>query len=73
MDPVVAELIAQLVRNGTLSQSDIGEITGRLIRAGHEVEAHNVNVSWVEAHSATLAEQADQRRARFRVIETDEG
>lgn len=69
IDPVVAELIAQLVRNGTLSQVDIRQISGALTRLGHDDLAHDVNVGFVEGLSSSIEQKAQTRRSGFQVFD----
>jgi hypothetical protein len=68
MDPVMAELIAQLVRNGALDADDISDITGRLHRQGYGDLAHGVNVSFIEASLPSIDEEAEQRRSTIRLV-----
>lgn len=62
------ELITQLVKNGTLSPSDIHEMAGRLDVNGHEVAAHNVRCALIEAEFDPVADMAQRRRAMMQIV-----
>ena len=68
MDPILAELITQLVRNGALEQEDISEIADRLKHSGKVDEAYSVQVCYVEAHFPSPEEEAAEQRSQMRLV-----
>lgn len=68
MDPIMAELLTQLVKNGTLNREDIIEMAGRLDHNDYEDEAHDVRVSLIEALVDPVEDLAARRRAEIRIV-----
>jgi hypothetical protein len=66
VDPLTLELIAQLVRNGTLDADDVDAIAARLETAGEPGAAHQCRAAWAEA-------LAPESRPRLHIITSDGG
>lgn len=64
IDPVLAVLIAQLVRNGTLSPADTDTMKRRLIEAGDDDLATEINMVLL----SDMIDDPDERRASIHVI-----
>lgn len=68
MDPILAELIQQLLRRDQLSISDIDEMAQRLRHEGLTDEAYNLQVCVAEALAPTPDEHAQTLRSRIHVV-----
>lgn len=72
MDPVIIEILAQLVRNGSLDQDDISDIAARVEQSGRSDDAHNIRASFLEGIVTSLgpaeSPQVKARRAFIHVV-----
>jgi hypothetical protein len=72
MDPVILEILAQLVRGGLFGEDDIAEIAARVEAAGRTDDAHNIRAAWLEGLAAPLpvpeSSQVTARRSYMHVV-----